>query len=347
MDTAPPPEYWLFAARYARCTAGVLARLLCEGVIWLSLLIVLLNEVRAIAAAPELALYGPSLTPAADGVPRTVRLIVMRHGESVDNAFPCTSILAPNGVRDPLLTQAGAEEALSAGRALRAAGYSADAVLASTLMRSQMTALLALGSRGICGGTPVHVAPHVAETHWGIAGGCRTANRSSRASRADYRCNAFHPASCNEALPSVQRELLARGQGSGSWFLRCEPGVGLGGSCASALSWELVGGVNRSYCSHADTWGQPNWPQFWSWLWQEQRLWHSDALQGKPEPTLAIVSHGNLMERLLGGSHPVNTGAYLQIVAFGQTPSNGIVAAGSALPGWRCLHRCAPEEAER
>lgn len=333
------------AVEYARCTAGVLARLLCEGLIWLSLLALLLHEVRAVTSAPELALYGPALSPETDGVPRTVMIVVLRHAESQDNVIPCSSLLAPNGVHDPLLTETGVQQAVDAGRALRELGYLADAALASTLMRAQQTALLALGSspNGSCGGTRVQVAPHIAETHWGIARGCRAAvNWSSGARPASshgYRCNVFHPASCNEEWPAVQREYLAAGRSGGAVFPRCAAGVGVGTACASRVSYDLVGGVGASYCSHADRWGQPNWPQFWSWLWQEERLWRRVA--GRERPTIAIVSHGNLLERLLGGHHPANAAAYGQIVSFGRTPTPNIGPLGD---GWHCIHACGPDQ---
>ena len=351
---------------YARCTAGILARLLCESLVWLFLLAMLLREVRCLASAPEFALYGPPLSH--QGEPAVVQLVVMRHATSQDNVLPCASLLAPNGVHDPLLTSRGVTEARAAVQALRRAGVRPDAVLASTLMRAQQTALLALALDGGCGGMKVHVVPHVAETHWGIVGSCRgnidvgvRANTSTaaaaRASSADYRCNVFHPASCNEEWPAVQREYLTIGKGGGSIFPHCEKGMGVGSECASWVSWDLVGGVEASYCSHADRWGQPNWPQFWSWLWQEERLWRRVAESGKEVPTIVLVTHGNMMKRLLGGHHPPNTGAYTQTVAFGSTPANGLLPFGSGgsgvnpvspssftapseMAGWRCIHAC-------
>jgi broad specificity phosphatase PhoE len=270
-------------------------------------------------------------------------IVVLRHAESQDNLLPCSSLLAPNGVHDPLLTKTGAQQALDAGRALRELGYQADAAVASTLMRAQQTALLALDPNGSCGGTRVYVAPHIAETHWGIARGCRAAvNGTARpASSPGYRCNVFHPASCNEEWPAVQRQYLAAGRSGGAVFPRCAAGVGVGNACASRVSYDLVGGIGASYCSHADRWGQPNWPQFWSWLWQEERLWRHVASAGRERPTLAIVSHGNLLERLLGGHHPANAAAYAQIVPFGRTPISGI---GLFVDGWRCIHACGPED---
>ncbi len=184
---------------------------------------------RAIASTPELTLYGP---PLSEGVPRSVRLVLMRHGESQDNVFPCAWLLAMHGVSDPLLTLAGIAQANAARRALADAGIRADVALSSTLMRSQQTALLAIspggagaragggadGPGGGCGG-PVYVAPHVAETHWGIEGGCN--------GRGAYRCHAFHPASCNCEWPDAQRAILSSGRPGGGVWSRCEPGVGL------------------------------------------------------------------------------------------------------------------------
>jgi 2,3-bisphosphoglycerate-dependent phosphoglycerate mutase len=69
------------------------------------------------------------------------RLILLRHGESAWNAKQLFT-----GWVDVPLSAAGIEEALEAGRTLRE--ETIDVVHTSTLIRAQMTAMLALSARG-------------------------------------------------------------------------------------------------------------------------------------------------------------------------------------------------------
>lgn len=85
-------------------------------------------------------------------------LILMRHGQSVWNA----ANLFTGWVNVPL-TPVGIDEALEGGR--RISHLSIDEVHTSTLIRAQMTAMLAL-SQHSSGQTPVVKSPQMRETHF-------------------------------------------------------------------------------------------------------------------------------------------------------------------------------------
>jgi 2,3-bisphosphoglycerate-dependent phosphoglycerate mutase len=71
------------------------------------------------------------------------QLVLVRHGQSEWNEKNLFT-----GWRDPDLTQQGIEEALAAGRALKAAGAQFDLGFTSNLQRAQKTCALLLGEQG-------------------------------------------------------------------------------------------------------------------------------------------------------------------------------------------------------
>lgn len=71
------------------------------------------------------------------------QLVLVRHGQSEWNEKNLFT-----GWRDPDLTQQGVEEALAAGRALKAAGAQFDLGFTSNLQRAQKTCALLLGEQG-------------------------------------------------------------------------------------------------------------------------------------------------------------------------------------------------------
>ncbi|WP_158806717.1 2,3-bisphosphoglycerate-dependent phosphoglycerate mutase [Beijerinckia sp. L45] len=70
-------------------------------------------------------------------------LVLVRHGESTDNALNLFS-----GWRDPELTEKGVTEARNAGLALKAQGLVFDVAFTSTLSRAQRSLALMLGEMG-------------------------------------------------------------------------------------------------------------------------------------------------------------------------------------------------------
>ncbi|WP_342152793.1 2,3-bisphosphoglycerate-dependent phosphoglycerate mutase [Methylorubrum sp. SB2] len=74
---------------------------------------------------------------------RAPTLVLMRHGQSEDNARDLFS-----GLRDPALTPRGVEEAKAAGRAMRARGLHFDVAFTSRLQRAQTTLSLLLSELG-------------------------------------------------------------------------------------------------------------------------------------------------------------------------------------------------------
>lgn len=78
-----------------------------------------------------------------DGATREPILVLMRHGQSEDNARDLFS-----GLRDPALTARGIGEARAAGRVLRERGLSFDIAFTSRLRRAQQTLALLLNELG-------------------------------------------------------------------------------------------------------------------------------------------------------------------------------------------------------
>lgn len=74
---------------------------------------------------------------------RAPALVLMRHGQSEDNARDLFS-----GLRDPALTPRGVEEAKAAGRAMRERGLRFDLAFTSRLQRAQTTLALLLAELG-------------------------------------------------------------------------------------------------------------------------------------------------------------------------------------------------------
>lgn len=83
-----------------------------------------------------------------------MELIIVRHGESINNVFPNQG---PFRDKDPLLTKRGKAQAIEAGAAI-AHLPPPDFVFSSCLSRAQETALLAWPNQSI-----VYVAPHISE----------------------------------------------------------------------------------------------------------------------------------------------------------------------------------------
>jgi len=101
------------------------------------------------------------LTVASAAELRSVDLVFVRHGESVDNVFPRQG---PLGKVDPTLTKAGREQARQAATCMSDLDGlpQADFVFASCLLRAQETALLAFPNQ-----SKVYVAPYICEEHFG------------------------------------------------------------------------------------------------------------------------------------------------------------------------------------
>ncbi|SFM03965.1 2,3-bisphosphoglycerate-dependent phosphoglycerate mutase [Methylorubrum salsuginis] len=78
-----------------------------------------------------------------DGIKRAPALVLMRHGQSEDNARDLFS-----GVRDPALTPRGVGEAQAAGRALKERGLHFDIAFTSRLQRARTTLALLLAELG-------------------------------------------------------------------------------------------------------------------------------------------------------------------------------------------------------
>ena len=178
----------------------------------------------------------------------------------------------------------------------------------------------------------VFVAPHLAAADWGIDGSSR------------YPCSRFALEACSLPLPSMQRGVLAgaNGRGRGSWP-HCAAAAAASEADAARVAYDWVGGDGAPYESHADMWGRPNWPQFFGWLWQEERLWQRVPTD-RPRPAVALVSHGSLLAEQLG--YVPRLGAvHVQTVRFGEDPLVGLSlgqehTAVEARPGWLCLHSC-------
>lgn len=92
-------------------------------------------------------------------------LVLVRHGESTDNALNLFS-----GWRDPALTEQGVREARNAGLTLKAEGYRFDAAFTSTLSRAQRSLDLMLAAMGETT-LPVIATPALNERNYGELSG--------------------------------------------------------------------------------------------------------------------------------------------------------------------------------
>ncbi|KQT58517.1 phosphoglyceromutase [Methylobacterium sp. Leaf456] len=96
---------------------------------------------------------------------RAPALVLMRHGQSEDNARDLFS-----GLRDPALTPRGVEEAKTAGRAMRERGLHFDVAFTSRLQRAQTTLSLLLTELGRPD-LPVESDPALNERDYGALAG--------------------------------------------------------------------------------------------------------------------------------------------------------------------------------
>ena len=152
-------------------------------------------RVAAVCGAGLFALVAFMAHPAAEcnsppvHGPRSLRLLLMRHAQSENNAAPWHRKLFRSYL-DPAITSKGRRQALAARDAL--AGWDVDLVVSSQLMRAMQTAALTFGKR-------VHVAPYIGEAQWYLfgahscfwaPGGCAR-DRSEQRARLDDKVAAL------------------------------------------------------------------------------------------------------------------------------------------------------------
>lgn len=249
------------------------------------------------------ALDGPSCgRPVADAAPgggRKVRLVLMRHAQSENNARWYRKSLF--GLQDPPITPKGVAQAAEAGAALRRMGISqgVDLVVASQLVRTMQTAALAFRNRSIL------VAPFLSEIDeleplWG-------------------RHCSLAPGDCPRARPSQLLDLR-----------RVAP------AAPERVDWSPLD-ASAAAGLRGVTPPAPSWDRFVRWLWAQPavlaQLGAREGAGGAPF-TVAVVSHGTyLRTRVLpcGSAHPQNTQAYVGWIAAPSEAASGEPSAPSLL----------------
>jgi len=221
--------------------------------------------------------HNPTQPPVPCTVAGSARLALIRHGESQANVGGGKWIFET--IPDPDLTERGARQAVSSRSVLNS--LSVDVVFASSLRRAMTTGTLASAELD---NARVYVAPFAAELD-------------------SIAYTVFGQRKCDGRVQSVCP--LPRAEQRASIARRYGPEV------ERRIDWSLVGGPNASN----EALKLPNdFISFSRWMWAQRPVQEATtrAAQRGQAPTIALFTHGNLLEGALpcGWSHARNVEIY-------------------------------------